>query len=129
MRWAGPRRSAWPPASAPAPPLEFIKALTAAGAAVRAYDPKAEPREMRLLGDVIRCDDPYAVAEGGDALLLATAWPEFSRLDFHRIRRAMQRPLLLDPHNLLDADAMAREGFLYFGTGRGQVGARERPAR
>ena len=109
--------------------LEFIRAMAADGASVRAYDPKAEPQEMRLLGDVIRCDDPYAVAEGGDALLLATAWPEFSRLDFHRIRRAMQRPLLLDPHNLLDADAMAREGFLYFGTGRGQVGARERPAR
>jgi len=110
--------------------LEFIKALTADGASVRAYDPKAEPQEMRLRGDVVRCDDPYAVAEGGDALLLATAWPEFSQLDFHRIRQAMQRPLLLDPHNLLDADAMAREGFLYFGTGRGgQGGAGERPGR
>ena len=32
----------------------------------------------------------------------------------------MQAPLLLDPHNLLDAGAMISEGFLYYGTGRGR---------
>lgn len=110
--------------------LEFIRALTADGASVRAYDPKADPKEVRLQGDVTPCDDAYAAAEGGDALLLATAWPEFRELDFHRIRQAMHRPLLLDPHNMLDADAMARQGFRYFGTGRGRpAGAGERLGR
>lgn len=100
--------------------LHFIKAMAADGASVRAYDPKADPEEVRLHSELTLCDDPYAVTEGGDALLLATAWPEFRELDFRRIREAMLKPVLLDPHNMLDADAMVRQGFLYCGTGRGQ---------
>ena len=99
--------------------LDFIKAMAADGASIRAYDPKADPEDVRMHSDLTLCDNPYTVAEGGDALFLATAWPEFRDLDFHRIREAMHEPLLLDPHNMLDADAMIREGFLYFGTGRG----------
>ena len=48
------------------------------------------------------CDDPYAVAEGADALVLATDWPEYRSLDFARLRDSMRRPLLLDAGNVLD---------------------------
>ncbi|MDO8616014.1 MAG: nucleotide sugar dehydrogenase [Dehalococcoidia bacterium] len=99
--------------------LEFIRAMAADGASIRAYDPKADPDEVRPHSELTLCDDPYAVAQEGDALLLATPWPEFGELDFGRIRRSMHSPVLLDPHNMLDADAMAGLGFLYLGTGRG----------
>ncbi len=99
--------------------LEFIRAMAADGASIRAYDPKADPDEVHPHSELTLCDDPYAVAQQGDALLLATAWPEFGELDFGRIRRSMHNPVLLDPHNMLDAGAMARHGFLYLGTGRG----------
>ncbi len=105
--------------------LKIIRAIAAEGAAVKAYDPKADPEEVRLHDGFTFCDDPYAVAEGSDALILVTNWPQFRELDFPRIRSLMRNPVLLDALNMLDADRMVEAGFRYIGVGRG---GRDRPA-
>lgn len=105
--------------------LEIIRAIAADGATVKAHDPKADPEEVRLHDGFTFCDDPYAVAEGSDALVLVTNWPQFRELDFPRIRSLMRNPVLLDAQNMLDADRMVEAGFRYIGVGRG---VRERPA-
>jgi UDPglucose 6-dehydrogenase len=105
--------------------LEIIQAIAAEGAAVKAHDPKADPEEVRLHDGFTFCDDPYGVAEGSDALVLVTNWPQFRELDFPRIRSLMRNPVLLDALNMLDADRMVEAGFRYIGVGRG---GQERPA-
>lgn len=100
--------------------LEIIRAISAEGAVVKAYDPKADPEEVRLHDGFTLCDDAYAVAEGSDALLLVTNWPQFRELDFPRIRSLMRDPVLLDALNMLDADRMVEAGFRYIGVGRGR---------
>ena len=105
--------------------LEIIRAIAADGATVKAHDPKADPEEVRLHDGFTFCDDPYAVAEGSDALLLVTNWPQFRELDFPRVRSLMRNPVLLDALNMLDADRMVEAGFRYIGVGRGR---QERPA-
>lgn len=99
--------------------LEIIRAIAADGATVKAHDPKADPEEVRLHHEFTFCDDPYAVAEGSDALVLVTNWPQFRELDFPRIRSVMRNPVLLDAGNMLDDDRMVRAGFRYMGLGRG----------
>lgn len=99
--------------------LEIIRAIAADGATVKAHDPKADPEEVRLHHEFTFCDDPYAVAEGSDALVLVTNWPQFRELDFPRIRSVMRNPVLLDAGNMLDDDLMVRAGFRYMGLGRG----------
>ena len=42
--------------------------------------------KTHLNGSVRYCDTAYAVAEGSDALVVGTGWPEFRALDFDRIR-------------------------------------------
>ena len=46
---------------------------------------------------------PAAVAEGVDALVVGTGWPEFRALDFERIKRLLKMPIIVDTKNLLDA--------------------------
>lgn len=107
------------------PALPLIEGLAARGALVRAYDPKADPAEV-LRRPLTLCPDAYSAALGAHALLLVTEWPEFQQLDFQRLRAAMARPVLLDPQNMLDPQAMSEAGFLYLGTGRGQAAAERR---
>ena len=47
------------------------------------------------------------MAEGVDALVLATEWNEFKQLDFKRIKGLMKQPIILDGRNLWDAESLA----------------------
>ena len=90
------------------------------GAHVKAYDPIAMPdAQQELSGNVRYCDSAYSVAEGADALVLGTGWPEFRTLDFDRIRRIIRNPVVVDTKNLLDGPRMKALGFEYLGVGRG----------
>ncbi len=103
--------------------LEIIQLLASQGAKVRAYDPKADPEEVKLHHGFAPCPDAYRVAEGSQALALLTPWPEFLELDWARLHSLMEKPVLLDPQNALDAQRMRNLGFLYYGVGRGQLRA------
>ena len=90
------------------------------GRQVRAYDPVAIPdAKLELNGTVHYCDSAYAAAEGVDALVVGTGWPEFRGLDFDRIKHLLKRPLIVDTKNLLDSTRLRTMGFEYVGVGRG----------
>jgi UDPglucose 6-dehydrogenase len=98
--------------------VNLAKRLVNQGAKVRVYDPVAMPDAQAELNSVRFCDSPYIAAEGADALVLGTGWPEFRALDYERIKRLQRRPLLVDTKNLLDATRMRAMGFMYVGVGR-----------
>ena len=102
-----------------APALEVIHLLENEGAHVRAYDPQARENAAAVLKNARLLNDPYQVAEGADALVLATEWNEFKQLDFKRIHQLMRTPILMDGRNLWDGEALRVLGFTYFGMGRG----------
>jgi UDPglucose 6-dehydrogenase len=101
-----------------APAIKLIERLLAEGAHVRAHDPKAMDKTRVVFPEVRYEEDPYEVARGADALLLATEWPEFLRLDWKRIHDSMARPLLLDGRNALAPAEMRRFGFEYYSFGQ-----------
>jgi UDPglucose 6-dehydrogenase len=99
--------------------LRLAQSLIAKGARVRAYDPVAIPEaRLELNGTVCYCETPYAAAEGVDALVVGTGWPEFRALDFGRIKQVLKRPLIFDTKNLLDSSRLRSMGFQYVGVGR-----------
>jgi len=99
--------------------LRLAQSLIAKGARVRAYDPVAIPEARLALNGTVRyCESAYAAAEGVDALVVGTGWPEFRGLDFDRIKHLLKRPLIVDTKNLLDAIRLRAMGFEYFGVGR-----------
>jgi UDPglucose 6-dehydrogenase len=100
--------------------IRLARSLMESGAHVKAYDPIAMPdAQQELTGNVRYCDSAYSVAEGADALVLGTGWPEFRTLDFDRIRRIIRNHVVVDTKNLLDGPRMKALGFEYLGVGRG----------
>jgi UDPglucose 6-dehydrogenase len=100
--------------------VRLAETLVSKGAHVRAYDPVAIPEaKIRLNGSVRYCDSAYSAAEGSDALVVGTGWPEFRALDFDRIKLLLKRPVIVDTKNLLDSTRLRALGFEYVGVGRG----------
>jgi UDPglucose 6-dehydrogenase len=101
-----------------APSIAVITALQDAGAKVRAYDPAGMKQAKGLLDNVEYCSDPYACAEGADALVICTEWDEFRALDVERVRAKLKRPILVDLRNIYRPEEMARQDFTYVSVGR-----------
>jgi UDPglucose 6-dehydrogenase len=59
-----------------------------------------------------------AVADGCDALVVATEWDEFKKLDLERARKSLTHPIMFDGRNLFDRGEMERLGWIYKSVGR-----------
>ena len=100
------------------PALDLCHRLQKEGAVLRVHDPKAMEKAKAVLKDVTYVEDMNAVAEGCDALVIATEWDEFKKLDLDRARKALTHPILFDGRNLFDPAEMERLGFIYKSIGR-----------
>jgi UDPglucose 6-dehydrogenase len=102
-----------------APSTHIARMLLAAGARVRGYDPVAMDVARRLMPEMQMTDDPYALAEGCDAVVIVTEWNEFKHLDLARVRESMSQPVIVDGRSIYDPPAMRDLGFHYQAIGRG----------
>jgi UDPglucose 6-dehydrogenase len=100
------------------PALELCQRLQKEGASLRVHDPKAMEKARAVLQNVEFVDDMNDVAEGCDALVVATEWEEFKKLDLDRARKALTHPILFDGRNLFDPAEMESMGFIYKSIGR-----------
>jgi UDPglucose 6-dehydrogenase len=100
------------------PAIELCHRLQEEGARLRVHDPKAMDKAKAVLKDVEYVEDMNEVAEGCDALVVATEWDEFKKLDLERARKALSHPILFDGRNLFDPVEMERLGFIYKSIGR-----------
>lgn len=98
--------------------IELVKQMVAEGAKVRAYDPKGMEKAAPMLPGVTLCNSAEEVAEGADAVVVATEWTDFKTADWAAIKKQMNSPLLFDGRNLLDPKKMKELGFDYFSIGR-----------
>lgn len=103
------------------PAIEVCQRLLREGARLRVHDPRAMEKARAVLPpgpDVEYVAERDAVAEGCDALVIATEWPEFKELDLERARRALTHPIMFDGRNLFDPHEMERLGWVYKSVGR-----------
>ncbi|MEK7125693.1 MAG: UDP-glucose/GDP-mannose dehydrogenase family protein [Patescibacteria group bacterium] len=99
--------------------IDIIKRLQAEGAKVRAYDPAALITAQAVLdGEIKYVGNPLDGAKGADAIVIATEWPEFKNLDWQQIKSVVNKPIIVDGRNLLDAKLLRALGFTYEGVGR-----------
>jgi len=100
------------------PAIELCHRLLKEGAVLRVHDPKAMEKAKAVLKEATFVADMNAVADGCDALVVATEWPEFKKLDLEHARKVMTHPILFDGRNLFDAREMERNGWIYKSVGR-----------
>ena len=70
------------------PAIDLCQRLQKEGATLRVHDPKAMDKARTVLTNVTYVDDMNAVADGCDALVVATEWDEFKKLDLERARKS-----------------------------------------
>ena len=100
------------------PAIDLCQRLQKEGAILRVHDPKAMDKAKDILKNVTFVEDMNEVAEGCDALVIATEWPDFKKLDLERARKALTHPILFDGRNLFDPLEMEKLGFIYKSVGR-----------
>lgn len=97
------------------PAVEIVRHLLARGAVIRAFDPAAENAAARVAPGLVCCPDPYEAAEGADAIVILSDWPEFEALDWKRLGRQVRGAVVIDGRGLHVAAAVAEAGFTYIG--------------
>jgi UDPglucose 6-dehydrogenase len=100
------------------PAIELCRQLLKEGAQLRVHDPKAMEKAKAVLPGVTYVNDMNAVADGCDALVIATEWDDFKQLDLERARCALSHPIMFDGRNLFDASEMEKGGWIYKSIGR-----------
>jgi UDPglucose 6-dehydrogenase len=100
------------------PAIDLCQRLQKEGATLRVHDPKAMDKAKSVLANVTYVEDMNAVAEGCDALVVATEWDEFKKLDLERAKKSLTHPILFDGRNLFDHEEMKRLGWIYKSVGR-----------
>lgn len=101
-----------------APSVAIVQALEDAGIHVVAYDPEGMEAAKPIMPHVTFRTDPYAVAEGADALAIITEWDAFRALDLERLAGLMARPVLVDLRNIYKPEDARALGFTYSSVGR-----------
>jgi UDPglucose 6-dehydrogenase len=95
--------------------------LLGEGAHVVAFDPAIDDPAKRgaLPREVELARSAEEAADGADAVVIVTEWPEFAApvLDGRLLAR-MRTPLIVDGRNLLDPASVRAAGYLYEGVGR-----------
>lgn len=107
-----------------APAQVLIRSLLEAGAHIQASDPRAIDETRHVLGDrhgLIYVNDMYDAVNGADALAVLTEWDIYRQPDFERMKKLMNRTLIVDGRNLYSLDEMRRRGFEYVSMGRPEV--------
>jgi len=100
----------------------LMESLWAAGAKVQAFDPEAMEETQRIYGsreDLALMGTKEAALKGADALIVCTEWQSFRIPDFKAISAALKQAVVFDGRNLYDPNQMIKNGFEYYGIGRG----------
>lgn len=97
-----------------APALVLIDRISAAGAAIHAYDPIAmDECRRRVGGKVVCCNGMYEAAQGADALLLVTEWKVFRMPSWKTLRQTMKGNVIIDGRNIYERKEVEEYGFVY----------------
>jgi UDPglucose 6-dehydrogenase len=100
------------------PAIDLCQRLLKDGATLRVHDPKAMDKTKALLPNVTYVDDMNDVAQGCDALVVATEWEEFKQLDLAQAKAGLTAPIMFDGRNLFDPKEMEKLGWIYKSVGR-----------
>ena len=99
--------------------VETIKKLSQLKVNVQAFDPQANPQEIKKSPKIKTVNSWQELAKDADALVLMTQWPDFLNLPWLKIKNLMHQPLILDAQNFLPDEILKAKGFQYIGLGRG----------
>lgn len=104
--------------------IYMAKALAAAGAKVKVFDPVATKNFMRemeqagILDKVEAVKNKYDTVTGCDGLVIMTEWREFAFPDWDELKNRLKKPVIYDGRNLYDTNKVLEQGIKYYAIGK-----------
>ena len=96
------------------PAMQILQEILKEHSNVCVYDPKAMDNAKTMLGTAVDyAANAEQACEKADIAVILTEWEEFKQLDLAILRLIMNKPLILDLRNMLDASAVRENGFVY----------------
>jgi UDPglucose 6-dehydrogenase len=101
------------------PAVDVVQRLHELGALVTVCDPKASDASIP---EGVRFErNPHSAATACDAIVIATDWPEYLKLDPRDLASDMRGDLIIDGRNLFDPHVVTAAGLRYDCMGRRAV--------
>ena len=100
------------------PALDVAVQLKGLGAEVVSYDPEAMDTARNAHPQLNYAASLDEALEGSEAVVIATEWKQFKRLDPADTATKVARPVVFDARNILDPTAWRNAGWTYTGMGR-----------
>jgi len=98
---------------------KLVGMLHRRGANVKVYDPLFTYKELKDMGYPVERTLTKTV-EGADCLLIVVGHDKFKRINLKRIKFLIRRPAaIVDMGRVITPEKAEKEGFVYFGVGRG----------
>ena len=94
-------------------------------AALRVHDPVV-PVSAANHPNAVGAADPVQAAEGADALMILTPWPQYRSIPAQKIAASMRGRVIVDPYAVLDLHAASSAGLDIYTLGRSPVLAADR---
>ena len=101
--------------------LDFMQYFLDRGATVRGFDPVAMENSRKEVPGAEYPVDIASAVQGAHAVVLATEWNEFRRLDLSTLKTSMAGNLIVDLKNIYDPAAVSESGLRLIGVGRGHL--------
>lgn len=99
--------------------IDIANNLIKHGAKLYCHDPRAMENAKKVLKKKVEYSAcAYDIMDGAEALVIATEWPQFSALDWKRIKKLMKYPIIFDGKNILDKQLLIRLGFKIINMGK-----------
>ncbi len=93
------------------PSLDVADRLSRLGAQVVVYDPQAAGNALVEFPHLDQANSPQAAAQGADAVLVGTAWPEFAAADPATVSAVAANRLIIDACQGISAGQWRAEGW------------------
>lgn len=96
------------------PAMQILQEIMKHNSNICVYDPKAMENARAILGDGVNyAETAEKACDGADIAVILTEWDEFKQLDLQKLKRIMKTPQILDLRNMLNAQQVRDNGFIY----------------
>lgn len=101
------------------PAIELINSLWNNGAEIKAYDPQGMSNTYKYFDNkLVCCASAFEASVGADAIIIATEWPEFKKIDYAKLILQLNSPNIIDLRNILDKKMLTNLGYKCYSVGQ-----------
>lgn len=102
------------------PAINIAKKLLDLDAIINAHDPKAiynTQIALKNYKNIKYYPDPYQAIKDCDAIIIATEWQEYQKLDFSKIKNLTKSKIIIDLRNIFNKEDLIKYDFKYHSIG------------